>query len=78
MQITRVCAEDLTELVEVASDAVRELADSVAVLRGEALSGEDRHTEGQRFIEEAARLSGSAQGIAERLALWSAVREVGR
>lgn len=78
MEVTRVCAEDLTEFVQAAEEAVRGLGDSVALLQGEVLNDEDRSAEGQRCVDEAARLWGSARGIAERLALCAGVREMRR
>lgn len=78
MQVTRVCAEDLSDSVQAAADAVRGLEDSVAVLRDAVLEEDDRDVEGQRCIDEAARLWGAARGIADRLALWPAFGGVER
>lgn len=75
MQVTCVCAEDLTEFVQAATDAARRLEDSVAALRGQVLSDEDRRAEGQRCLDEAARLWGAARGLVEHLGLWLALRE---
>ncbi len=78
MGVTRACAEDLDEFLDAAADAVRGLEESVMVLQGLVLSDEDRRAEEQRCLDEAARLWASAQGLAERLALWPALGELRR
>lgn len=78
MRVTRVCAADLSELVQAAADALRGLDESVTVLGSEVLNDDDRRAEGQRVVEEAARLWGSARRIAERLDLWPAPRGLRR
>lgn len=75
MQVTSTCAEDLNDCVQAAADAAEMLEDSLAVLRGEALSDDDRSAEWPRCLQEAAVLSGSARGIAELPGLWPALPE---
>lgn len=78
MRVARVCAADLSELMQAAEDALRGLDESVTVLGSGVLNDDDRRVEGQRVVDEAARLWGSAQGIAERLDLSPALRGLRR